>query len=81
MSTQERLDDVNSSNKNVEFCEGLEKIDEGAFEDCLALESIKLPNSVKCIGDRAFFKCKNLKKVRFGTGLLSGLSLLHTAHP
>lgn len=38
----------------------IEEIKESAFEDCLFLEDIKLPPSVKKVGKRAFRKCSTV---------------------
>ena len=52
-----------SSNKS------LTEIERGAFEDCSALEAIKLPMSVKTIGDNAFSGCSRLKTIEMPTAL------------
>ena len=42
----------------VEFCEGsrLERIEKYAFYCCSSLRSICLPEGLKCIGERCFFR-------------------------
>lgn len=48
--------------KYVDFPTGLKRIGEAAFL-CTDLESIKLPDSVECIGANAFASCKELVQV------------------
>ena len=45
--------------KKVEFAEGVEEIYAEALRDCKNLTSIKLPESLKKIGERAFFNCSS----------------------
>lgn len=42
---------------------GAETISIGAFEGCSALEEIRLPATVKSIGDRAFSGCASVKEI------------------
>ena len=42
-----------------------ERIKKNAFYECISLERILLPPKLTYIGDRAFYRCKALKKVRF----------------
>lgn len=35
----------------------------GAFAECVNLEDLVLPNSVKYIGNKAFAECSSLKKI------------------
>lgn len=44
--------------------EGVEIIEEYAFSDCPALESINLPTTISVINDHAFSLCYNLGKIR-----------------
>ena len=55
--------------REVTFNEGLQKIGDYAFCNCLSLERIKLPSTVVEIGENAFHSCYNLKKVTFNEGL------------
>ena len=48
--------------------EELEKIDCSAFEET-GLAGIEFPASLRTIDHGAFYKCKNLRTVRFGEGL------------
>lgn len=44
-------------------CQKLTTVSSGAFRNCTALSSIRLPESVKTIGQEAFFNCENLMTV------------------
>ena len=46
----------------VEFEEGVEEIYKGALSDCSNIQSIKLPESIKTIGERAFYNCSSWKE-------------------
>lgn len=67
--------------KAIALNEGLEMLDTdvagengkvrfGVFQDS-ALESVKVPSTVKKIGASAFSRCKNLKRVKFEEGIES----------
>mmetsp|Transcript_24212 Transcript_24212/g.59277 ORF Transcript_24212/g.59277 Transcript_24212/m.59277 type:complete len:170 (-) Transcript_24212:340-849(-) len=56
--------------KDVEFCEGLEEIGDGAFCYCESLESIRMPSTTRVIGLCAFACCTLLKKIVFNEGLV-----------
>ncbi len=43
--------------RNVELCEGLERIHWEAFQGCTSLERINIPSTVKAIGVTAFLDC------------------------
>lgn len=47
----------------VEISEGVTKIGQGAFSQCLDLNFVSLPDSLEIIGDRAFFGCSDLSSV------------------
>ena len=47
----------------------LEVIEESAFESCISLQHIYLPNSVKRIGDNAFRDCILMKSVRMSDNI------------
>ncbi len=55
--------------RNVELCEGLERIGDWAFESCTSLTSIRIPSTVKVIGDHAFLDCEQLVNVELCEGL------------
>ncbi len=52
-----------SPNTNFVFIDGVTGIAEGAFERSEGLCSITIPNSVKCINERAFKGCSSLSTV------------------
>ena len=54
--------------KHAEVPEGVEKITDFAFYNS-EIESIKLPGSIKKIGDEAFSNCHNLKEINIGNGV------------
>lgn len=60
-----------SNLKKVVLCEGLRIIGGHAFEDCVRLESIKIPFNVIEINHSAFSGCNVLKKVELSEGLLT----------
>jgi len=46
------------------------KIEKGAFKNCSKLSgTISLTKNVKVVGDSAFYGCKNIKKVVFGSNV------------
>lgn len=54
----------------VSLGEGIETIGERAFQGCVMLSSVEVPNSVTSLGARAFYKCESLKNVTLGSGLI-----------
>ena len=54
--------------KSVEFSEGLERIELGAFRES-GLERVTLPRSLRVLAQAAFAKCENLKTVVLNEGL------------
>ena len=52
----------------VKLCEGLKKIECGAFAYC-NIKSIKIPSTVKDISQLAFSDCKQLIEVKLCEGL------------
>lgn len=50
--------------KKVLFSEGLERIEEGAFESCGGIAQIELPENLKSLGEGAFHRCYNLESVK-----------------
>ena len=58
---------------NINFPEGLIKIDDAAFKNCTNLENItSFPNSLNEIGDSAFQFCSKLKSVNLHEGMTIG---------
>ena len=49
--------------------EGIERIDESAFNICYPLQSVIIPDSVTVIKMKAFNGCPNLEKVKIGKSL------------
>jgi hypothetical protein len=54
---------------SVELCEGLERINEGAFQFCRSLTSITIPSTVKDIDEMAFEGCNQLRNAELNEGL------------
>ena len=59
--------------KNLDFNSGLDSIGKSAFQGNIAVEVLKLPESLKTTGSAAFADCKNLK-----TADLKNLTYLNT---
>lgn len=53
----------------VELSESFQKLGKRAFEHCVQLEEIFLPEGLDEIPDRAFFRCHHLKNVKFPSTL------------
>ena len=58
-----------SSLKKVILPEGIKKVGESAFYNCVALEKIILPYGLNEIGEYAFGMCGSLKEITFPEGL------------
>ena len=54
---------------DIQFGNGLEYIEMGAFTSCRALEKIIFPDSLRIIGRNAFSDCSELSSVVFNEGL------------
>ncbi|MDD4316459.1 MAG: leucine-rich repeat protein, partial [Clostridia bacterium] len=50
---------------SLEVAEGVEEINMAAFSDCLSLESVSLPSTLKVIGIGAFLRCEKLADISF----------------
>ena len=66
--------------KEVTFNEGLQKIGDGAFDNCVSLECIELPSTMIEIAGGAFLGCTSLRRVvlnegfkRIGNGFFGGV--------
>ena len=55
--------------RHVILPEGLQVIDDGAFENCKSLESVHIPEGVTNIGSGAFENCSNLTTVNIPASL------------
>lgn len=55
----------------VDLGNGVISIGTYAFQSCLALDAIEIPESVKSIGGGAFGNCANLTSVKLGAGIES----------
>jgi hypothetical protein len=53
----------NKNLKDVEFGNGIVKIDSRAFSGCRSLVDLRLPSSLRLIGDSAFQNCSSIKTV------------------
>ncbi len=47
----------------------IKEIQESAFENCISLKTVKLPDSVTTIGARAFARCGALTEIELGNGV------------
>ena len=56
---------------NIDFPEGITKIDNYAFKNCERLERIEIPSGITSIGDCAFYNCSNLISIVLPDGLTS----------
>lgn len=45
------------------------EIEDSAFQDCLNLKTLKIPDSVKTIGKSSFKNCLNLKKIKISSSV------------
>lgn len=49
--------------------EGITSIDSQAFEDCVSLTNVSMPNTIKTIGTFAFFDCYSLRNITLSENL------------
>ena len=61
---------------HVELVEGLEHINEGAFQDCTSLVNVTMPLTVKSIEADAFEKCTSLVAIHFCEEIEEFVSLM-----
>lgn len=59
----------NAKGKDYKIIEGTEHIENFAFKSCIDLENLRLPKSIRVIGDNVFYGCDKLKKVVIPDGL------------
>ena len=54
----------------IYFPEGMKKIFDDSYHDCLSLRKVVIPNSVTVMGSQLFIGCKNLKEVKLSENLV-----------
>lgn len=59
----------NAKGKDYKIIDGTEYIENFAFKSCIDLENLRLPQSIRVIGDNVFYGCVKLKKVYIPNGL------------
>lgn len=59
----------NANGKDYKIIDGTEHIENFAFKSCIDLENLRLPKSIRVIGDNVFYGCDKLKKVVIPDGL------------
>lgn len=59
----------NAKGKDYKIIEGTEYIQNFAFKSCVDLENLRLPKSIRVIGDNVFYGCDKLKNVVIPDGL------------
>ena len=59
----------NANGKDYKIIGGTEYIENFAFKSCIDLEKLKLPQSLRVIGDNVFYGCDKLKNVVIPDGL------------
>ena len=59
----------NANGKDYKIIEGTEYIENFAFKSCVDLENLRLPKSIRVIGDNVFYGCDKLKNVVIPDGL------------
>ena len=59
----------NANGKDYKIIDGTEYIENFAFKSCIDLENLRLPQSIRVIGDNVFYECDKLKNVVIPNGL------------
>lgn len=59
----------NANGKDYKIIDGTEHIENFAFKSCVDLENLRLPKSIRVIGDDVFYGCEKLKNVVIPDGL------------
>ena len=79
VSTEDNGEYGNGVRRRVLF--STEKIDDSAFEDCTSLTFVRLPSTIKKIGNRVFANCKSLKSVSFSSDVQNASVLVPSSAP
>lgn len=53
----------------MELCEGVTKIEDNAFTNCISLKEISMPSTLESIGESAFQSCASLTSVEIPEGV------------
>ncbi|MBR2612839.1 MAG: leucine-rich repeat domain-containing protein [Clostridia bacterium] len=53
----------------ITLAEGILSIGKRAFQGCISLVEVNIPNSVTTLGDKAFFRCEALQSIHIGSGV------------
>eukprot|EP00980_Cylindrotheca_fusiformis_P021355 scaffold8238_cov145-Cylindrotheca_fusiformis.AAC.1 len=61
--------EICTSLERLDLNEGLVRIDEWSFNLCKSLKEVRIPSTVKGIGDRAFQNCTLLENLYLNEGL------------
>ncbi len=59
----------NAKGKDYKIIDGTEYIENFAFKSCIDLENLRLPNTIRVIGENVFYGCVKLKNVVIPDGL------------
>lgn len=56
--------------EHVEIDEGITRVGNHNFDGLIHLHEVKLPSSLRTIGDKAFYACEGLMDINFPSGLM-----------
>lgn len=59
--------DEENALRKVSFPDGLKRIGEGAFSNCIFLMAVELPDTMEQIGDGAFWNCSAIETLELGS--------------
>ena len=62
---------MNNFFSSITFSEGLETIGAAAFQSCMSLREVTIPNSVKTLGEYSFAGCTYMNIITLGEGLIT----------
>lgn len=60
---------VNKVTGYITLNNGVKYIDDRAFQNCISIVTLNIPDSVIYIGQKAFYKCEALQSVTIGSGI------------